>query len=229
MNSIYKSRIICCNLHRSCLTWNGKDIFYVKLSNFNITSSQYKANAFTNDGKTYDYKFDCYITATLNYDGEVDDWGYVYEDPDGYTKHISLFSYTYYASFTDGRYAYYRNSVPSYVRLYGYILPKGQSDYLYDSPQTFELTMSKSELCPDSNHPHMIDLGLPSGTKWACCNVGSSEPAGFGDLLAWSQTDQEHNGYALSYDTGFESGYNITGTSCDAASVSWGYNWVIAQ
>ena len=21
--------------------------------------------------------------------------------------------------------------------------------------------------CPDDNHPHMIDLGLPSGTKWA--------------------------------------------------------------
>ena len=25
--------------------------------------------------------------------------------------------------------------------------------------------------CPDNNHPHMIDLGLPSGTKWACSNV----------------------------------------------------------
>ena len=23
--------------------------------------------------------------------------------------------------------------------------------------------------CPDGNHPHMIDLGLPSKTKWACC------------------------------------------------------------
>jgi hypothetical protein len=28
-----------------------------------------------------------------------------------------------------------------------------------------------SSLCPDNNHPHMIDLGLPSGTKWACCNL----------------------------------------------------------
>ena len=30
--------------------------------------------------------------------------------------------------------------------------------------------------CPDSHHPHAIDLGLPSGTKWACCNVGSTTP-----------------------------------------------------
>ena len=30
--------------------------------------------------------------------------------------------------------------------------------------------------CPDNNHPHMIDLGLPSGTKWACCNVDTEYP-----------------------------------------------------
>ena len=34
--------------------------------------------------------------------------------------------------------------------------------------------------CPDDNHPHMIDLGLPSGTKWACCNEGASTPEEYG-------------------------------------------------
>ena len=38
--------------------------------------------------------------------------------------------------------------------------------------------------CPDDNHPHMIDLGLPSGTKWACCNVGATKPKGDGDYYA---------------------------------------------
>ena len=42
--------------------------------------------------------------------------------------------------------------------------------------------------CPDSNHPHMIDLGLPSGTKWACCNVGSSKPEDYGKMFAWGET-----------------------------------------
>lgn len=42
--------------------------------------------------------------------------------------------------------------------------------------------------CPDSHHPHAIDLGLPSGTKWACCNVGASTPEADGDYFAWGET-----------------------------------------
>ena len=34
--------------------------------------------------------------------------------------------------------------------------------------------------CPDDHHPHFIDLGLPSGTKWSCCNEGASKPEDFG-------------------------------------------------
>lgn len=39
-------------------------------------------------------------------------------------------------------------------------------------------------VCPNANHPHMIDLGLPSGTKWACCNVGASVPEDYGEYYA---------------------------------------------
>jgi len=35
-------------------------------------------------------------------------------------------------------------------------------------------------ICPDNNHPHAINLGLPSGTIWACCNDGASYPEGYG-------------------------------------------------
>lgn len=35
----------------------------------------------------------------------------------------------------------------------------------------------------------MIDLGLPSGTKWACCNVGSSKPEDYGVYYAWGETN----------------------------------------
>ena len=44
-----------------------------------------------------------------------------------------------------------------------------------------------NEFCPDGNHPHVIDLGLPSGTKWACCNVGANSPAEGGDYFAWGE------------------------------------------
>ena len=33
-----------------------------------------------------------------------------------------------------------------------------------------------------------IDLGLPSGTKWASCNVGANKPEEFGDYYAWGET-----------------------------------------
>jgi len=34
--------------------------------------------------------------------------------------------------------------------------------------------------CPDDNHPHWIDLGLPSGTQWRCCNEGTDYPCDYG-------------------------------------------------
>ena len=34
-----------------------------------------------------------------------------------------------------------------------------------------------------------VDLGLPSGTKWASCNVGASAPEDFGLYFAWGETE----------------------------------------
>lgn len=33
-----------------------------------------------------------------------------------------------------------------------------------------------------------VDLGLPSGTLWATCNVGASAPDAYGDYFAWGET-----------------------------------------
>ena len=43
-------------------------------------------------------------------------------------------------------------------------------------------------ICPDAKHPHIIDLGLPSGTLWMCCNYGANAPIDTGDYLAWGET-----------------------------------------
>ncbi len=38
--------------------------------------------------------------------------------------------------------------------------------------------------------PHeYVDLGLPSGTLWATCNVGANSPEEYGDYFAWGETD----------------------------------------
>lgn len=41
----------------------------------------------------------------------------------------------------------------------------------------------------DVTYDHeFVDLGLPSGTLWAKCNVGASNPEDIGDYFAWGET-----------------------------------------
>lgn len=35
---------------------------------------------------------------------------------------------------------------------------------------------------------YAVDLGLPSGVKWAACNVGANSPEDYGDYFAWGET-----------------------------------------
>lgn len=44
--------------------------------------------------------------------------------------------------------------------------------------------------CNNDLHPHNVDLGLPSGTKWCCVNVGASNPTDFGEYYEGS-TDKD--------------------------------------
>ena len=43
--------------------------------------------------------------------------------------------------------------------------------------------------CPDGNHPHAIDLGLPSGELWSCMNLGAAIPTEMGVRFSWGQTN----------------------------------------
>lgn len=41
----------------------------------------------------------------------------------------------------------------------------------------------------DYNGHEYVDLGLPSGLKWATMNVGATTPEGYGDYFAWGETE----------------------------------------
>ncbi|MGN0242989.1 MAG: hypothetical protein ACI4CT_02880 [Lachnospiraceae bacterium] len=95
-------------------------------------------------------------------------------------------------------------------------------------------TTKDSTLCPDNHHPHAIDLGLPSGTKWACCNVGASTPEGYGGYYAWGETSEKNyydrDNYAYynpSTDDVINIGSDIAGTTYDVAHVQWGGSWTM--
>ena len=81
-------------------------------------------------------------------------------------------------------------------------------------------------------HPQAIDLGLPSGTKWASFNVGADKPEEYGGYFAWGETDEKHfyDWQAYKHCNGSNSscknlGKDIGGTEFDVAHVKWGGNW----
>lgn len=86
--------------------------------------------------------------------------------------------------------------------------------------------------CPDNNHYHAIDLGLPSGTKWCYCNVGASSPEDYGGYYAWGETSEKseytRDNYAF-YDKEnnkyINIGTDIAGTEYDVAHVRMGGSW----
>lgn len=43
----------------------------------------------------------------------------------------------------------------------------------------------------NSQEHEYVDLGLPSGTLWATCNVGASKPEDYGDYFAWGETKKK--------------------------------------
>lgn len=92
-----------------------------------------------------------------------------------------------------------------------------------------------------------VDLGLPSGLKWATCNIGASSPEEYGNFFAWAEVrpKQEytwktyrHAVYSRYYGghyavTKYKATEALSGSSStkqlhkgdDAAHVNWGGNW----
>ena len=76
------------------------------------------------------------------------------------------------------------------------------------------------------NGHEWVDLGLPSGLKWATCNVGASSPSGYGNYYAWGETYSKSSyGFDYSYYGSTSIPSNISGTSYDVAYTSWGSTW----
>jgi hypothetical protein len=90
-----------------------------------------------------------------------------------------------------------------------------------------------------------VDLGLPSGTLWATCNVGANAPEEYGDYFAWGETQPKdtYNWNTYQYCNGssstltkycYDSAYGYNGfidnlttllPEDDAATVNWGDDW----
>lgn len=98
-------------------------------------------------------------------------------------------------------------------------------------------------LSPDHEY---VDLGLPSGTLWAACNIGAKLPEEYGLYFAWAETTGYNSGkkdfswstykYCNGTNTSFTKYCSIASSGTvddkkvlddedDAAIANWGENW----
>ena len=71
-----------------------------------------------------------------------------------------------------------------------------------------------------------VDLGLPSGLKWATCNVGATSPEDYGDYFAWGETSPKAEYTIENSITYGEQMSDISGNAqYDAATANWGGIW----
>ena len=116
-----------------------------------------------------------------------------------------------------------------YYRAYAY----ANSTYLYGDVQEFTTYDGYGE----ANGHKWVDLGLPSGTKWAIDDMddryqwGMTEPYTPNQTYAHYAEDENGNGYVAKYSTNKNYGVNDGLTQLeledDAAYMNWGQNWCI--
>lgn len=103
-------------------------------------------------------------------------------------------------------------------------------------PKTSTPKVTVSE--PDGyiNGHGYVDLGLPSGAKWATCNIGASSPTEYGDYFAWGEitvTDVYSASNCFAYGKTISemkkddiiNSSNILNKEYDAAHNIWGDSW----
>ena len=90
----------------------------------------------------------------------------------------------------------------------------------------------------ETNAHEYIDLGLPSGTLWATCNVGANSPEEYGYYYAWGETmhKETYNWSTYKWCNGSENTLTkyYTGDNKkqlepndDVANINWGSGWFI--
>ncbi len=87
----------------------------------------------------------------------------------------------------------------------------------------------KIEILPNVINGHeYVDLGLPSGLKWATCNVGATAPEKFGNYYAWGEITTKSEYTEENSVTYKKTMSDISGNAeYDVARADWGGTWRI--
>lgn len=104
----------------------------------------------------------------------------------------------------------------SLVFLTYFISSENEEQFLTQSPPSKENVLEVEKKA--------VDLGLPSGTLWANCNIGAKSELEDGEHYAFG-TIVSKGSYPENTGNEYKEGESIIGSSCDIASVQWGKDW----
>lgn len=110
---------------------------------------------------------------------------------------------------------------------------------------TAQATLEVVVKAPQPGEHGYVDLGLPSGLKWATCNVGANAPEEYGYYFAWGEVEPKttYNWSTYKYcvdnydnltkycsqsgygNNGFTDSKTVLDPEDDAATVNWGGAW----
>jgi hypothetical protein len=110
-----------------------------------------------------------------------------------------------------------------------------ENGYMADGVEIFVMSLRRE----------YVDLGLPSGTLWATCNVGAETPGGRGDYFSWGEIEPKPSYYWSTYQychgssstltkycnnsdygyNGFTDNLSTLLPEDDAATANWGAGW----
>lgn len=140
-------------------------------------------------------------------------------------------------------FSYFYNQIPNNKKMKKFT--KALAAIMLMTAVTFAMGCKKDKADGDGtvNGHTYVDLGLPSGTLWATCNVGANSPEEYGSYFAWGETQPKEtydwstyqycNGSYLTkycYDAslgynGFTDNLTVLQPSDDAATANWGDDW----
>ena len=85
---------------------------------------------------------------------------------------------------------------------------------------------NKNALTGTHENHEWVDLGLPSGLKWATCNVGALNPSDYGNYYAWGEINTKSE-YDIENSVFFKKQMCDIGgdPALDAATANWGGRW----
>ena len=112
-----------------------------------------------------------------------------------------------------------------YVRTFPLsMLQAGKSGYI--TAPTTENNEGWGVFTGTLNGHDWVDLALPSGLKWATCNVGASSPEDYGNYYAWGETSTKSD-YSSSTSTTYGKDMSDIGGKdmYDVASKQWDSSW----